>query len=66
MERFAIDGDRVGCRVGFGAEFGDGLAVYCDAAGEDDFFGFAAGGDAGGSENFLETGHGSGSLSVLS
>jgi len=32
------------------------LAVEGDAAGGDDFFGFAAGGDAGGGEDFLEAG----------
>ena len=54
LDGFAVDGDGVGVGIGFGAEFGDDLAVECNAAGGDDFFGFAARGDAGGGEDFLE------------
>jgi hypothetical protein len=56
LDGFAVDADGVGVGIGFGAEFGDDLAVEGDAAGGDDFLGFAAGGDAGGGEDFLEAG----------
>lgn len=59
VDGFAVNGDGVGGEVGFGAEFGDDFAVDGDAAGEDEFFGFAARGDAGGGEEFLKAfGHG--------
>jgi len=54
LDGLAVDADGVRVGIGFGAEFGDDLAVEGDAAGGDDFFGFAAGGDAGGGEDFLE------------
>ena len=54
LDGFAVDEDGVGVGIGFGAEFGDDLAVEGDAAGGDDFFGLAAGSDAGGGEDFLE------------
>ena len=57
-ERLAIDRDGVGEGVGFGAEFGDDFAVQGDPTGGDDFFGFAAGSDAGGGQDFLEAIHG--------
>ena len=57
-EGFAVEGDAVCGRIGFGAEFGDDGTVYGDASGEDDFLGFAAGGDACGGEDFLEAVHG--------
>jgi hypothetical protein len=56
LDGFAIDADGVSIGIGLGAEFGDDLAVEGDAARGDDLFGFAAGGDAGGGEDFLETG----------
>ncbi len=37
LDGLAVDGDRVGVGIGFGAEFGDDLAVEGDAAGGDDF-----------------------------
>ncbi len=54
LDGLAVDADGVGLGIGLGAEFGDDLAVEGDVAGGDDFLGFAAGGDAGGSEDFLE------------
>jgi hypothetical protein len=63
---FAVDADGVGLRVGFGSLLGDDLAVKRDAAGGDDPFGFAAGGDAGGGEDFLEAeGHGDGGVEIV-
>jgi hypothetical protein len=56
FDGFAIDADGVGVGISFGAEFGDDLAIESDPAGGDDFFGFAAGGNAGGGEDFLEAG----------
>ena len=57
LERLAIDGDGVRAWIGFGAELGDDLAVDGDATREDELFSFAAGGEAGGGEEFLETDH---------
>ena len=55
----AIDKDGVGRKVGFGTELGDHFAVDRDAPGEDEFLGFATGGDAGRGEEFLKAlGHG--------
>jgi hypothetical protein len=56
LDGFAVDEDGVCLGIGFGAEFGDNLAVKRDAAGGNDFFGFAAGRDTGGGEDFLEAG----------
>ena len=47
LERFAIDADVVGGGIGFAAEFGDDGPIDGDAAGGEEFFGFAARGDAG-------------------
>lgn len=57
LERFSVDSDCVGGRVGFAAEFGDGFAVDSDAARGDELFGFAAGGKAGSGEDFLKAEH---------
>jgi hypothetical protein len=46
--------DLVGGGIGFGAEFGDDLAVDADLAGEDELLGVAARGDAGVGDDFLE------------
>jgi len=56
VEGFAVDADGVGLRIGLSSLLGYDLAVKRDATGGDDFFGFAAGGDAGGGEDFLEAG----------
>jgi len=56
FDGFVVYANAVGVGIGFGAEFGDDLAVESDSAGGDDFFGFAARGDAGGGEDFLEAG----------
>jgi len=55
VEEFAVDADVVAGGVGTGAELGDDLAVYDDAAFEDDGFGGAAAGDASLGEDLLET-----------
>jgi len=52
-EEFALHFDVVFGFVGFATEFGNGLAVYGDEAGFDQFFGVAAGGDAGARNDFL-------------
>ena len=54
MEELAVDANVVAGGVGFGAEFGDGLAVDLDAAAGDQLFGLAARGDAGGGNDFLQ------------
>ena len=54
VEELAVDADVVVGGVGFGAELGDGLAVDLDASGGDQLFGFAARGDAGGGNDFLQ------------
>jgi hypothetical protein len=54
VEELAVDADVVVGGVGFGAELGDGLAVDLDASGGDEFFGFAARGEAGGGDDFLQ------------
>ena len=54
MQQLAIDADVVARWVGFCAEFHDDFAVDLDAASEDQFFGFAARGDAGFGEDFLQ------------
>jgi hypothetical protein len=50
----AIDTDGVAIGVGLGTLLSDYGAVEGDATGSNDFFGFAARGDAGGGEDFLE------------
>ena len=55
VEQLAVHADVVARGVGAGTELGDDLSVDDDAAFEDDGLGGAAGGDAGVSENFLET-----------
>ena len=55
MEELAVDANVVAGGVRFGAEFGDGLAVDLDASGDDELFGLAARGDAGGGDDFLQT-----------
>ena len=55
VEELAVDADMVAADVGAGAELGDGLAVYLDAAFEDDGLGGAAAGDAGAGEDLLQT-----------
>ena len=54
LDGAAVDGDGVCVGIGFGAQFGDDLAVEGDTAGGDEFLGLTAGGDAGGGEEFLE------------
>ena len=53
MEELAVDADVGAGGVGAGAELGDDLAVYDDAAFEDDGLGGAAAGDAGVGEDLL-------------
>jgi hypothetical protein len=55
VEELAVDADVVAGGVGFGAEFSDGLAVDLDASGGDQLFGFAARGDAGSGDDFLQS-----------
>jgi hypothetical protein len=54
LEKFAVDADVVAAGVGFGAQYGDHLAVDLDSALLDHDLGTAAAGYAGSGENFLE------------
>src|SRR5512146_694190 len=51
----AIDTDVVGGEVGLGAEGGDDFAVYGDASAGDELLSLAAGCDACGGEDLLQT-----------
>ena len=55
LQQFAIDAYVVLFRIGLGAEFGDHLTIDLHAAGNDHFFGLAAGCNPGSSDNLLQT-----------
>jgi hypothetical protein len=64
LEQLSIDADVVLPRVGLSAEFGYGLTVDLNQARRNKLFGFAAGGNTCGGNNFLQTFHGK-ALSVV-
>ena len=53
LQGLAIDANDIAIAVGLGALLGDDGAIESDASGGDNFLRFAAGGDAGGGEDFL-------------
>jgi hypothetical protein len=52
-KQLVVDADRVGLGIGFAAKLGDDRPVHHDQSSLNHFFGFAARGDAGGSDDLL-------------
>ena len=54
LKQLAIDADVISFRISLAAQFGDRGSIDLHVAGSDQFFGFAAGSDSGGGDDFLQ------------
>jgi len=54
LEEFAVDADVIHCRIRFASQFGDDQPVYGHESARDDLLCFAARGNSGSGDNFLQ------------